>query len=459
MTGVAKVTSEVAFDALQIQFLERLGSLKTTQVSKSAWQNVCVCKAAIEITAGDKKHMTDIKREMFIKYKKWVTLLIDNKDPVVIGKLPLYVTEKMLITIDVGEKKLYSHPKAGESMWKRWLRVRREIRDRDNHAIKKAIARMPGCALPSGTDFALFLDRVIYELYVAKEKERVKPYNLDDKVDNAEGSDDEDNAQDSDIGGSAAKVAGRNSFMLADCSKEAMGNCSGDSIDNDIISVHEKQLMTGEEESSERKADSMHDNEKEEDHDEPKAPATFVPANLLVILITGVLLKACDPSIAHVCELAGETKLTKVPTRIDIRLAGLNDGLLTTSKGTSVTRPDAISLLKRQTDFNEVYKEAAQAKDDLGQKRLKIDEELSKAQMETMKKEASSREKEVAAREKEVAARAKETQASALEQMYKDLREELKEANEDGDKDEIERVKKELADIKKMRVNLLTNKD
>ena len=38
----------------------------------------------------------------------------------------------MLITTDVGEKNLYSHHKAaGESMWKRWLRVRREIRDRD----------------------------------------------------------------------------------------------------------------------------------------------------------------------------------------------------------------------------------------------------------------------------------------------------------------------------------------
>ena len=47
----------------------------------------------------------------------------DNKDPVVIGKLPLYMTEKMLLTTDVGEKKFYSQPKAGESMWKRWLRI------------------------------------------------------------------------------------------------------------------------------------------------------------------------------------------------------------------------------------------------------------------------------------------------------------------------------------------------
>ena len=81
MTGVAKVTSEVAFDALQIQFLERLGSLKmATQASKSAWQNVCICKAAIEVTVGDKKKLMDIKRKSVYEVQEvGATLLLDNK--------------------------------------------------------------------------------------------------------------------------------------------------------------------------------------------------------------------------------------------------------------------------------------------------------------------------------------------------------------------------------------------
>ena len=91
-------------------------------------------------------------------------------------------------------------------MWKRWLKVRKEIRDRDNHAIKKVIARMPGGALPSGTDFSLFLDRVIYGLYIAKEAKE-GPAATPNDVDNdheradAKSSDDEGNAESNGIGG------------------------------------------------------------------------------------------------------------------------------------------------------------------------------------------------------------------------------------------------------------------
>jgi hypothetical protein len=142
MTGVANVTSEVAFDALQAQFIERLHSHRATQILKYVWQNVCVCKAAIEIMQGNKKSMKDIERDMFTKFKKWASLLLDNKNEVAIGELPSYATEKMLLTTDVGEKAFYAQPKAGKSMWKKWLKVRKEIRDRDNHVIKK---QLQGC--------------------------------------------------------------------------------------------------------------------------------------------------------------------------------------------------------------------------------------------------------------------------------------------------------------------------
>ena len=54
-----------------------------------------------------------------------------------------------------------------------------------------------------------------------------------------------------------------------------------------------------------------------------------------------------------------------------------------------------------------------EAKDALSCKRLKMDEDLSKAQIKTMEQEATGREKEVAVLGKETATSAKEAQAGA----------------------------------------------
>ena len=62
----------------------------------------------IEITQGDKKSMIDIEREIFTKFKKWANLLLDKDVDVVIGALPAYVTERMMLTTDIGEKTLRS---------------------------------------------------------------------------------------------------------------------------------------------------------------------------------------------------------------------------------------------------------------------------------------------------------------------------------------------------------------
>ena len=65
---------------------------------------------------------------------------------------------------------------------------------------------MPGGALPSGTDFSLFLNRVIYELCIAKEAKE-GPAATPNDVDNdhegadAKSSDDEGNAESNSIGG------------------------------------------------------------------------------------------------------------------------------------------------------------------------------------------------------------------------------------------------------------------
>jgi len=123
----------------------------------------------MEITVDNKQKLLDIHNGMLKRYKKWTHLLLAPDSDIGIGELPEYITEKMMLISDVARKKLYSSPKACQTMWKKWLKVRREIRDWDNHAFKKAIAGMPGEILPSGTNFGLFLNRLIYELYLAKE--------------------------------------------------------------------------------------------------------------------------------------------------------------------------------------------------------------------------------------------------------------------------------------------------
>ena len=64
-------------------------------------------------------------------------------DMIVIENLPGYVTENMMLRCDVGEKKFYIQPKAGVTLWKKWLKLRKEILNRDNYAIKKILHMGP----------------------------------------------------------------------------------------------------------------------------------------------------------------------------------------------------------------------------------------------------------------------------------------------------------------------------
>ena len=135
-----------------------------------AWHALFVCKATIEISEGDKIRVQEIHEGMVVKYKKWACQLL-QLDEVVFGELPVYVKERFLITYDAKEKK-FDQVSHGKSLWKKWHRIKKDILNRDNNTVKKAIAKMPNGALPSGTDFSIFLDRVTYELYLVKEDEK-----------------------------------------------------------------------------------------------------------------------------------------------------------------------------------------------------------------------------------------------------------------------------------------------
>ena len=118
-------------------------------------------KARVELTAGEKQKDADIHNGMIPKYKKWADLLL-TEDGLVIGKKPDYLTEAMLKTVDVAQKKFFEGHKDGKQMWSKWHQVKKDVLNRDNLAVAKAIALMPNVALPSGTDFSLFLDCIIY---------------------------------------------------------------------------------------------------------------------------------------------------------------------------------------------------------------------------------------------------------------------------------------------------------
>ena len=65
---------------------------------------------------------------------------------------------------DAMNQKLWSNtPKENQALWRQQVAVESHTINIDNIAVKAAVNLIPGIALPSGTNFSLFLDRVIYE--------------------------------------------------------------------------------------------------------------------------------------------------------------------------------------------------------------------------------------------------------------------------------------------------------
>jgi len=149
-------------------------------------------------------------------------------------------------------------------LWKKWHRLKREILNRDNIAIK---------ALPSETDFNLFLDRVIYEMYVSKYTETRK-------------------------------------------SPEK-------SVDNEDAKV-------------------------------------FIPVNLFIILVVGVLSNRVEPVLNYVVDETPDRKLAAVPSRSDAKIAGV----LARGKASDLDKYSKIDK------YSEVHRKANEAKDDVARKSL-----------------------------------------------------------------------------------------
>ena len=170
MTGAAVVDSPHAYSQIRSLFIEQYLSARglPSFTKKGAWQSLVVCKATVEITQGDKRSSEQIHDDMICHYERWAKVMCAEDDAgCMISTSPGYLTETMFMTVDVKENKAITRTRAfGKKFWRKWGLIKRSIINFENGIVKKTIASMPGGALPSGTDWELFVTRLVYYYYL-----------------------------------------------------------------------------------------------------------------------------------------------------------------------------------------------------------------------------------------------------------------------------------------------------
>ena len=126
----------------------------------------------MEVHHGDKMFSKQVHAKMCDKYMSWTKIICDEDAcGLKINDKPYYLSEAWFLTSDAKHTKPYVRGSVtGKKFWKKWGTVKCAIINSDNHVAKSTIASMPGGALPSGTNWSLFLTRLIYNLYAEKEE-------------------------------------------------------------------------------------------------------------------------------------------------------------------------------------------------------------------------------------------------------------------------------------------------
>ena len=151
------------------------------------------------------------------------------------------------------------------------------------------------------------------------------------------------------IGGSASKMAGPNVYTNDDPKQVNEDNDSNKSDKNSDDDKSEDNCTID-------KCDD--DNE----HDESKAPCTFSPSTIFVILTMGVLSDDCDSLLNHAIDRGEVEEVNKatVPSRAKCRAIAIVDGKSATSSVksqlTTATPSSATERLKQKANYNEAYK-------------------------------------------------------------------------------------------------------
>lgn len=105
---------------------------------------------------------------MTLKCKRQVNVIYDGSCEFFrIHNSLTYQNKKLFLTKDVKRKnKLLLATTIEKKFLRKWGLIKRRILNVENIAAKKTIASIPDGALPSGTDWSLFVKRLIYNLCV-----------------------------------------------------------------------------------------------------------------------------------------------------------------------------------------------------------------------------------------------------------------------------------------------------
>ena len=214
---------------------------------------------------------------------------------------------------------------------------------------------MPGGALPSGTNWSLFLNQLVYNLYM--EKEKMKPKKADTDNENDDGNE----AGIDDIGGSVAKKAGANPYT-EDPEERNDSEDSAGSHGNSVADATECGGKRGYDTNNENEMNdggADHDDDDDDDeHGEPTALDTFFPAIQLVGMTIGVLSDDFDILLNHAIDRGEveESNLVAVPSQAQCKVSARTDLLPAASLASAVSSPSNVSSSIEQSRVRASYK-------------------------------------------------------------------------------------------------------
>ena len=251
-----------------------IGSSKFTKIQMGAFQNLAFVLAGIEVHLGESGHLDELAHNIAEGYQRHAKLLLDRKE------LPYFVTQGLFDHKDVKQSKKYDFSLwSGDSVaiWRKYVKMGRDIANRDNKAVKAAIRKIPGGAVPSGTGIktAFFLE-LVAQLFAVKHL----------------------NPKEVGVGGSAAKAGTGVQLIEGDVDegKDCEGQeGDGSGNDEDASDLGENALAgsspSDETRSKKRPVGSNPEckNSKSKLNFDDGPPDTHFPANLLALVEVGVL--------------------------------------------------------------------------------------------------------------------------------------------------------------------------
>jgi len=295
---------DLAYDLLASS---NAGPSKFTKIQMDAFQNLVVVLAGIEVHLGESGHLDELAQKLAEGYQRHAKLLLDRKG------LPYFVTQALFDHKDVKQTKKYDFSLGSGDMialWRKYIKMKRDMTNRDNKAVKAAIRKMPGGAVPSGTSIkTAFFPELIAQLYAVKHL----------------------NPKEVGVGGSAAKAGTGLQLIEGDVDEGKDGEGQegdGSGNDDDASDLGENELAGSSPSDATRSKKRPAGNNPECKNSKSKLnfddglpPGTYFPANLLALVEVGVLSNEIQAPLDYaVPSSVGKTGgSTGGPSRLEMR--------------------------------------------------------------------------------------------------------------------------------------------